>query len=174
MVSGSNMAGKSTFLRALGTNAILASAGAPIRAVSARISVFNICASISIADSLFEGKSKFLAEVERLRETIHCASAGQPVLFLIDEILSGTNSGDRRIVARSVIEALVAAGAVGALSTHDLALTDIADTAGLRGVNVHMESENSEDPLDFDYLVKPGVSRRANALAIVRMMGIHP
>jgi DNA mismatch repair ATPase MutS len=174
MVSGSNMAGKSTFLRALGTNAILASAGGPIRAVNARISVFNICASISIADSLFEGKSKFLAEVERLRETIHCASAGKPVLFLIDEILSGTNSGDRRMVARSVIEALVAAGAVGALSTHDLALTDIADTAGLRGVNVHMESENPEDPLDFDYLVKPGVSLQANALAIVRMMGIHP
>lgn len=172
VVSGSNMAGKSTYLRALGLNAILASAGAPVRALNARLSVFNIGASISIADSLLEGKSKFLAEVERLRETIRLTATGVPVLFLIDEILSGTNSRDRRIAAQAVIEALVAGGAVGALSTHDLALTEIAEDSVLRGVNMHMQSENPEKPLEFDYRVKPGILRQTNALAIVRMMGI--
>jgi DNA mismatch repair ATPase MutS len=172
VVSGSNMAGKSTFLRAIGLNAVLALAGAPVHALTARISPFHICASISIADSLEEGRSKFLAEVERLRETICSAKAGEPVLFLIDEILSGTNSRDRRIAAESVIRALVAGGAVGALSTHDLALTEIAEVREFRGVNVHMESEDPDWPLAFDYRVRPGIMRQANALAIVRMMGI--
>jgi hypothetical protein len=172
VISGSNMAGKSTFLRAIGLNAILASAGAPVRAAQARMSVFNVCASIGVADSLAEGKSKFLAEVERLRASIGATVGDRPVLFLIDEILSGTNSTDRRIAAECVIEALVAGGAVGALSTHDLALTEIGERPGLRGVNVHMQSENPEAPLDFDYRVKPGILKQTNALAIVRMMGI--
>jgi len=172
------MAGKSTFLRAVGLNAVLASAGAPVCAVHARISVFNICASIAIADSLAEGKSKFLAEVERLRAAIAAAQEspagqGRPVLFLIDEILSGTNSRDRRVAAQAVIAALVRAGAVGALSTHDLALTEIAADAALRGANVHMQSEDPEQPLAFDYLVKPGILRQTNALAIVKMLGIE-
>jgi hypothetical protein len=171
VISGSNMAGKSTYLRAIGLNAILAFAGAPVCAVDARISVSYVCASISVEDSLLEGKSKFLAEVERLRESIRIA-AGRPVLFLIDEILSGTNSIDRRIAAESVIKALIAEGAVGALSTHDLALTEIGDNPQLRGVNVHMQSDNPEQPLAFDYRVKPGISRQTNGLAMVRMMGI--
>jgi hypothetical protein len=172
VISGSNMAGKSTFLRAIGLNAILASAGAPVRATRARMTVFNVCASICIADSLVEGKSKFLAEVERLRESIRATEGGRQVLFLIDEILGGTNSRDRRIAAELVIRALVAGGAVGALSTHDLALTEIAGDPRLRGVNVHMQSEDSDQPLAFDYRVKPGVLSQTNALAIVRMMGI--
>lgn len=172
LISGSNMAGKSTFLRAMGMNAVLAATGAPVRARSARLSVFHVCASISIADSMQEGKSKFMAEVERLRESIAVAQEGRPVLFLIDEVLSGTNSRDRKIASVALIEALVARGAVGALSTHDLALTEIAEKPFLRGVNVHMESETPEQPLDFDYRVKPGVARQTNALAIVKMMGI--
>jgi len=172
VVSGSNMAGKSTFLRAVGLNAVLSFAGAPVRASSARASVFNICASIAINDSPQEGKSKFLAEVERLRESIRATEGHGPVLFLIDEILSGTNSRDRRIAAEALIGALVAGGAVGALSTHDLALTEIAESPELRGVNIHMQSDDPEQPLAFDYRVKPGISRQANALAIVRMMGI--
>ena len=94
------------------------------------------------------------------------------MLFLIDEILSGTNSRDRRVAAESVIAALVADGAVGALSTHDLALTEIAMNPALRGMNVHMQSEDPEELLAFDYCLKPGVLRQTNALAIVRMMGI--
>jgi DNA mismatch repair ATPase MutS len=172
LISGSNMAGKSTFLRAMGLNAVLAGAGVPVRARDARISVFNICASISIADSLAEGKSKFLAEVERLRTSISATEADRPVLFLIDEILSGTNSRDRRVAAEFVISALVAGGAVGALSTHDLVLTEIAVNPALRGVNVHMQGENPDEPLDFDYRLKPGILRQTNALAIVKLMGI--
>ena len=172
VVSGSNMAGKSTFLRAIGLNAILAFAGAPVRASSARTSVFRVCASIAINDSLQDGKSKFLAEVERLSDSIRATEERWPVLFLIDEILSGTNSKDRRIAAEALIGALVAGGAVGALSTHDLALTEIAENPELRGINIHMQSDNPEQPLEFDYRVKPGISRQTNALAIVRMMGI--
>lgn len=172
VISGSNMAGKSTLLRAIGLNAVLASAGAPVCAIRARMTVFDVCASISIKDSLSEGKSKFLAEVERLRESIRVAETGRPVLFLVDEVLSGTNSRDRKIAANALICALVAYGAVGALSTHDLALTEIGEQAELRGVNMHMQSKNAEEPLAFDYILKPGISRQTNALAIVRMMGI--
>ena len=94
------------------------------------------------------------------------------MLFLFDEIFSGTNSRDRRIVAESVLGALVKGGAIGALSTHDLALTEIADLQELHGVNVHMGSRPGADPLDFDYRLKPGVSTETNAVAIVRMAGV--
>jgi len=171
IISGSNMAGKSTIMRSIGTNIVLAHAGAPVRAASMTLAPFHVCASISTADSLLEGKSRFMAEVERIRDTL-TAAATSPVLFLIDEIFSGTNSHDRRIAAESVIRALIATGAVGALSTHDLALTEIAPLPGLMGENVHMCSRSDEDALDFDYRVKPGVNRQSNALAIVRLAGI--
>ncbi len=94
------------------------------------------------------------------------------MLFLIDEILGGTNSRDRRIAAEAVVRTLVNRGAIGALSTHDLALSEIASAKGLRGVNVHMGSRNQKDPMDFDYMLKPGVTTEANALAIARMAGV--
>ncbi len=173
VVSGSNMAGKSTFLKAVGVNTVLALAGAPVRAERARLSSFTICASNSISDSLLNEKSKFLAEAERLREALRCTGSGKPVLFLIDEILSGTNSHDRRIACESIVRALVAGGAVGILSTHDLSLTEIAHAPGMRGLNYHMESPNPGDPLTFDYRVKAGIARHSNALAILEMLGIH-
>lgn len=172
LISGSNMAGKSTFLRALGINAVLGSAGAPVRARQARQSSFAVCASVSTVDSLAEGKSKFLAEVERLRDTLHAASGSKPVLFAIDEVLSGTNSRDRRVAAELFLRALIGTGALGALSTHDLALAEIAEDPGLGGSNVHMESRDPSDPFAFDYLLKPGVSTHSNALAIARMAGV--
>ncbi len=177
IVSGSNMAGKSTLLRAIGLNAVLAAAGAPVRAESLRLSPLRVCASIGVADSLLNGKSKFLAEVERLRLAIQLAEqaqagAGAPVLFLIDEIFSGTNSPDRRTAAEAVVRTLVARGSIGALSTHDLALAEIAEDAALNGANVHMGSRGEGDPMDFDYRLKPGVTREANALAIARMAGV--
>jgi len=171
VISGSNMAGKSTLLRAIGLNAVLAQAGAPVRADSMRLSPLAVCASIATVDSLLQGKSKFLAEVERLREAIQLANAERPVLFLIDEIFSGTNSRDRRVAAEAVIRALVERGAIGALSTHDLALSEIAGDE-MAGVNVHMGSRNGTDPMDFDYRLKPGVTKEANALAIARMAGV--
>jgi DNA mismatch repair ATPase MutS len=166
------MSGKSTFLRAIGLNAVLASAGAPVRASSARSAIFHICASIAISDSLQDGKSKFLAEVERLRDSVRATEGTGPVLFLVDEILGGTNSKDRKIAAEALIGALVAGGAVGALSTHDLALTEMTANPELRGVNIHMQSDDPDQPLAFDFRVKPGISQQTNALAIVRMMGI--
>jgi len=171
LVSGSNMAGKSTLLRSIGTGLVLALCGAPVRASAARISRMNLIASISLSDSLGEGRSKFLAEVERLRLAID-ASKESGVLFLIDEIFSGTNSNDRRIAAEAVVRALVSNGAIGVLSTHDLAITELASIEGMKAKNFHMESESSDDPLKFDYLLKPGVASRSNALAIARLAGV--
>jgi hypothetical protein len=167
IVSGSNMSGKSTLLRAIGLNAVLAFAGAPVRARALRLSGLSIFASLSIVDSLLNGKSKFLAEVDRLRQAIESAVPNRPVLFLVDEIFSGTNSRDRRIAAEAVVRTLVERGAIGALSTHDLALTEIAGA-----VNVHMGSRTAGDPMDFDYRLKPGVTTETNALAIARLAGV--
>jgi hypothetical protein len=171
IVSGSNMAGKSTLLRSIGLNAVLAKAGAPVSAASLRLSGLDVFASLSIVDSILEGKSKFLAEVERVKQMLESARQ-TPVLFLIDEILSGTNSRDRRVASEAIVRTLAASGAIGALSTHDLALTEIAELEGLAGSNVHMGVKAGGGPMDFDYLLKPGVTTETNALAIVAMMGI--
>lgn len=172
VVSGSNMSGKSTLLRAIGLNAVLAFAGAPVRARALRLSGLSVFASLSVVDSLLNGKSKFLAEIDRLRQAIASRVENRSVLFLVDEIFSGTNSRDRRIAAEAVVRTLVSRGAIGVLSTHDLALTEIASSAGMCGVNVHMGSRDERYPLDFDYRLKPGVTEEANALAIARMAGV--
>ena len=170
LISGSNMSGKSTLLRSIGTNAVLAYAGAPVRAKSLRLTPLRLGASLALTDSLAEGRSKFLAEVERL-SAIVAASESHASLFLVDEIFSGTNSADRRTAAGAVLQRLLANGAIGALSTHDLALTELAtDSNG--GINVHMASPDPDDPLAFDYRLKPGVNTTSNALAIVKMMGL--
>src|SRR5216684_1611636 len=137
-----------------------------------RLSRLSVCASLSVVDSLLNGKSKFLAEVDRLRQAIELTSSTRPVLFLIDEIFSGTNSPDRRVAAEAVVRTLVDRGAVGALSTHDLALSEIADDDRLWGTNVHMGSRDGGDPMDFDYCLKPGITRETNALSIARMAGV--
>jgi DNA mismatch repair ATPase MutS len=150
--------------------AVLAYAGAPVRAASLRLSPLAIGASIALVDSLAEGKSKFLAEVERLAAIVQLSERA-PVLFLVDEIFSGTNSLDRRTAAEAVLTRLLANQAIGALSTHDLALTSLA-TPENHGINVHMASPDPADPLAFDYLLKPGVNRHSNALAIIRLIGL--
>jgi hypothetical protein len=172
IVSGSNMSGKSSLLRAIGLNAVLAVAGAPVRAQALQLSPLSVCASMAAVDSLLNGKSKFLAEVDRVRQTIELAGSGKAVLFLIDEIFSGTNSRDRHVAAEAVVRTLLERGAVGALSTHDMSLTAIADAEGLCGANVHMCAKDGSDPMNFDYRLKPGVTRETNALAIARMAGV--
>jgi hypothetical protein len=171
LISGSNMAGKSTLLRAIGINAVLAYAGAPVCATSLRLTPLVIGASLALTDSLAESKSKFLAEVERLH-AILAASQRAPTLFLVDELFSGTNSHDRCTAAEAVLHSLLHNGAIGALSTHDLALTTLA-TPENHGVNLHMTSPDPDDPLAFDFRLKPGVNPSSNALAIIRMMGIE-
>lgn len=169
VVSGSNMAGKSTLLRAIGVTCVLAFAGAPVRARALRLAMMRVCASISIVDSLREGRSKFLAEVERIRDTLRFAEA-HAVIFLIDEIFSGTNSPDRRAAADAVVRTLTERKAIGAIATHDIALAAIAEHGG---TNMHMASrEGTDNPLDFDYRLKVGAARESNALAIARMAGV--
>jgi hypothetical protein len=170
LISGSNMSGKSTLLRSIGVNAVLAYAGAPVRAQSLRLTPLTLGASLALTDSLAEGRSKFLAEVERLAVIVN-TSTSSPLLFLVDEIFSGTNSEDRRAAAAAVLRKLLANGALGALSTHDLALTGLA-TAANRGLNVHMASPDPEDPLAFDYKLKPGINTASSARAILRLIGI--
>jgi DNA mismatch repair ATPase MutS len=172
VISGSNMSGKSTLLRAIGLNAVLAFAGAPVRARALRLSGLSIFASLLVVDSLMNRKSKFLAEIDRLRQAIESAVPNRPVLFLVDEIFGGTNSRDRRIAAEAVVRTLISRGAIGALSTHDLTLTEIATAEGMSGANMHMASRNERDPMDFDYRLKPGVTNETNALAIARMAGV--
>ena len=173
VVSGSNMAGKSTLLRAVGLNVLLAYAGGPVCAKSMTLSRLWMCASIAIQDSLLNGKSKFMAEVERLKQALSVEPEQRPVLFLIDEILSGTNSKDRRTAAEAILRALLEQGAIGAISTHDLALTELAEVEGLGGANVHMGSRDDGDPLNFDYVLKDGVTRQSSALAIARLAGVR-
>lgn len=172
ILSGSNMSGKSTLLRAIGLSSVLARAGAPVRAKALRHSPgLSVFASLSVVDSLLNGKSKFQAEVERLRQTLEAAGHTN-VLFLVDEIFAGTNSRDRRIAAEAIVRTLLDRAAVGVLSTHDLALTEIANAGQLHGRNIHMGSRDGTDPMDFDYRLKPGITQEANALLIARMAGV--
>ena len=170
IVSGSNMSGKSTFLRAVGANAVLAWMGAPVRCAKLRLSKLEIVAAIRVQDSVTDGRSHFFAEMQRLRRMIDLASEG-PLLFLADEIMSGTNSHDRRIAAEWVIRALVRRNAIGLITTHDLTLTEIAAN-GLPGLNVYFEDSGEAGKLNFDYKLHSGLLTHSNALNIVRMLGI--
>ncbi len=173
VVSGSNMSGKSTFLRTLGVNAVLAQAGAPVRARRLRISRLAIGASIRVSDSLQGGISRFYAEILRLRQILDQTKTGQPVLFLIDEFLHGTNSHDRRIGAEALVRGLVERGAIGLITTHDLALADIADALGERAANVHFEDHIEDGKIIFDYVMRPGVVRKSNAIELMRSVGLE-
>ena len=171
VVSGSNMSGKSTFLRTVGVNAVLAQAGAPVRARRLRLSPVEIGASIRIQDSLQAGVSRFYAEITRLGVIMRHAGEG-PVLFLIDELLHGTNSHDRRIGAEAVVRGLVERGAIGLVTTHDLALAHVADALGARGANVHFQDVLEDGQIRFDYRMRPGVVQKSNALELMRSIGL--
>jgi DNA mismatch repair ATPase MutS len=170
IVSGSNMSGKSTFLRAMGQNAVLAWMGAPVRCRKLRLSRLAIGAAIRLQDSLTDGRSHFFAEMDRLRRMIQAAGVDR-MLFLADEIMSGTNSHDRRIAAEWVVRALLLRSAIGAITTHDLALTEIA-AGGLPGRNVHFEDTGEGGDLKFDYSLRDGILTRSNALNIAHLLGI--
>ena len=173
IVSGSNMSGKSTLLRTIGINTVLAWAGAPVRAARMRISPLSLGASIRVQDSLQDGRSRFYAEITRLREIVALTGAGRPVLFLLDELLSGTNSHDRRIGASAIVRALIDRGALGLITTHDLALADIAASIPGRAVNVHFADTLEGGELHFDYRLHPGVVERSNALDLMRSVGLE-
>lgn len=172
VVSGSNMSGKSTLLRSVGTNAVLALAGAPVRAAALRLTPCAIGASIQVHDSLQEGHSRFYAEIRRLRRIVDATEGALPVLFLLDEVLHGTNSHDRRIGAEAVVRSLVARGAIGLVTTHDLALARLADAPELCAANVHFEDRLVDGRMHFDYRMQPGVVTRSNAIELMRAVGL--
>jgi hypothetical protein len=173
VVSGSNMSGKSTLLRTVGVNAVLAMAGAPVRARSLRLTPMAIGASIRTLDSLHSGTSRFYAEITRIRALVELTKAPLPLLFLLDELLQGTNSHDRRIGAEAVIRTLADRGAIGLLTTHDLALAHIADVLAPRAQNVHFEDHLVGGKITFDYRLRPGVVRKSNALELMRSVGLE-
>ena len=170
IISGSNMSGKSTFLRAVGLNTVLARMGAPVRCAKFQISPLTVGAAIRVEDSLVDGRSHFLSEMQRLRRMIETAGE-KPLLFLADEIMIGTNSQDRRIAAEWVARALILRGAIGLITTHDLALTELASN-DLPGGNAHFEDSGEDGELRFDYKLRPGLLTHSNALNIARMLGI--
>jgi hypothetical protein len=171
MVSGSNMSGKSTLLRTVGVNTILAMAGAPVCARRLRLTPLQVGASIRVNDSLHEGSSRFYAEITRLRQLFEPYDL--PLLFLLDELLQGTNSADRRVGAQGVIRALLVRGAIGLVSTHDLALTDIVDAAQGGAVNVHFQDEIRDGRLYFDFKLHPGVVTKSNGIELMRSIGLE-
>jgi hypothetical protein len=173
VVSGSNMSGKSTLLRTVGVNAILAFAGAPVRAQRLRLSPLAVAASIRLSDSLQKGTSRFYAEIQRLHQIVELAGGERPALFLLDEILHGTNSHDRRIGAEALVRGLLARGALGLVTTHDLALAEVADALAPRVGNVHFEDHLEDGEMRFDYRLRPGVVRKSNALALMRAVGLQ-
>ena len=172
VLSGPNMAGKSTFIRSVGVNAVLAQCGAPVRARALRMSRLEVAASICVLDSLSGGTSRFYAEIRKLKVAEELSAGPVPVLFLMDELLSGTNSHDRLEGTKLVVRSLMDRGAVGIVSTHDLALAEIPATMAGCAVNCHFEDRLEDGKLIFDYTLKPGVVKTSNALELMRSIGL--
>jgi predicted ATPase len=197
LISGSNMSGKSTLLRTVGVNAVLAQAGGPVRAERLRLSSLQIASAMRVHDSLQDGRSLFYAVLRRIKAIVDATEVGgrraeggdrkwevgsstthhsplttHHVLFLLDEILQGTNSHDRRIGAEGVIRTLVERGAIGLVTTHDLALTDITRGFDGRAVNCHFQDDLTDGRMTFDYQLRPGVVEKSNALELMRSMGL--
>jgi hypothetical protein len=172
VVSGSNMSGKSTLLRAVGINAVLAQTGAPVRASGLQMSPLAVGATLKIEDSLQSGHSRFYTEILRIRSIVETARGPLPVLFLLDEILHGTNSHDRRVGAEAIVRALADAGSIGLVTTHDLALTELVARMPGVAANVHFEDRIEGGRMVFDFKMRPGVVERSNALALMRAVGL--
>jgi len=173
MVSGSNMSGKSTLMRTVGINAVLALSGAPVRAASLTISPLQIGTAMRVNDSLQQGASLFYQVISRIKSVVELAAGTPPLLFLLDEILQGTNSHDRRVGAEGIIHQLIRQGAIGLVTTHDLALTRIVVSLGGHAVNIHFEDHLINGRMYFDYRIRQGVVEKSNALELMRMIGLE-
>jgi len=174
VITGSNMSGKSTLLRAIGVNVVLALAGAPVCAGRLNLGPVRVASSMRVRDSLSEGVSRFYAEVRKLKAVLERARASRvpATLFLLDEVLHGTNSRERLIGARAIVRELVACGAMGGVSTHDLALGDLETELPGSAINVHFEEQVEGDRMTFDHKLRSGVVQSSNALRIMKMVGI--
>ena len=172
IVTGSNMSGKSTLLRAIGVNFILARMGAPVTATTLRLGPLALGASIAVHDSLQDGVSRFLAELLALRAVLDTGSADEPLLFLLDEILQGTNSDDRRVAAAALLRELGRRSSVGVMTTHDLSLTELAHELPGRVRNMHFRERVVDGAMEFDYQIREGVLAHGNALDLMRMLNL--
>jgi len=172
LISGSNMSGKSTLLRTVGINTVLAMAGATVRAKSLRLAPLAIGTRIRSVDSLQEGRSSFFTEILQIRKVFELLGGRLPLLFLFDELLEGTNSNDRRIGAEGLLRALLNHGAIGIITTHDLALTEITATFGAQIQNKHFQDHVEAGKMRFDYKLQDGVVARSNAIALMRLIGL--
>lgn len=173
LVSGSNMSGKSTLLRTIGVNAVLAMAGAPIRGKSLQFSPLNIGTCIRRTDSLQQGRSGFYTEILQIRRVFQLTEDSAALLFLFDELLEGTNSKDRRIGAEGLLKALLMLRAIGVVTTHDLALTEITAPGNNFVRNMHFEDQVKDGKMYFDYKLREGVIARSNALELMRLIGFE-
>ena len=172
IVSGSNMSGKSTLLRAVGLNVVLAMAGGPVRAESMSLPSLQIGATIRIEDSLQAGSSRFFEEIKRLKQLMDLAKKEIPLLFLLDEILHGTNSHDRRQGAKAIISEFIKQGGIGLVTTHDLGVAGAAENQEALLKNVHFTDQVRDGELVFDYKLKPGIVKKSNALELMRVVGL--
>lgn len=173
IVSGSNMAGKSTLLRAVGCNAVLALMGAPVRARALRLTPVQLGTRLRTSDSLQQGRSGFYAEILRLRQVYELCRGPLPVLYLFDELLEGTNSHDRVRGAQGLLQALLRHPTLGMVTTHDLALATMAADLGPRVRNVHLEDQIEGNDVRFDHKLRDGQVTKSNALALMRIVGLE-
>jgi len=173
LVSGSNMSGKSTLLRVVGINTVLAMAGAPIRGKRLRLTPLKIGTRIRSTDSLQEGRSSFYTEILHIRRVFDSANGQIPLVFLFDELLEGTNSKDRRVGAEGLVQGLLKRGAIGIVTTHDLALTEIVPAIGNVLRNMHFEDQIADGKMRFDYRLREGVVEKSNALELMRLIGLE-
>jgi hypothetical protein len=172
LVTGSNMSGKSTLLRAMGLAAVMAFAGAPACAARLRIARCTLRTSVRVSDSLEHGVSHFYAELNKLKAVVDATQKDEPVLFLLDEILHGTNSRERQIGARWVLGELLQRGAVGAVSTHDMELCRLPDALMQRVTMVHFRENVENGKMTFDYKLRPGPVTAGNALRLMQIIGL--
>ena len=173
LVTGSNMAGKSTYLRSIGVNVVLAMAGAPVCARSFSVSHVQLISSMRITDNLEESTSTFYAELKKLKTIIEKVNAGENVFILLDEILRGTNSLDRHTGSKALIKQLIKKKAAAIIATHDLELANLKEEFSKNILNYHFDVQVSNDELYFDYMLKPGVCNSLNASILMKKIGIE-
>jgi hypothetical protein len=173
VITGSNMSGKTTLMRSMGLNAVIALAGMPVTAQALKLSLVQVVTSMRVKDSLERGVSYFYAEVQRIKAVLDAARANrEKTLFLLDELLMGTNTRERQIASRELMRLLLATGAAGALTTHDLSLTELANDPGVKVRNVHFRDEEKGGEMTFDYVLREGVVETTNALEVLRRAGV--
>ena len=173
LITGSNMAGKSTYLRSLGINVVLAMAGAPVCAESFTLSPVQIISSMRISDNLEESTSTFYAELKKLKTVIDLVNEGAKVFILLDEILRGTNSLDRHTGSVALLKQLIKKHAAGIIATHDVELAQLKETFPHNILNYHFDAQVSNDELYFDYKLKTGVCESLNASILMKKIGIE-